>query len=254
MSDLTLKPIGFFKSEQIEPYDAGRQPDELGKNGTIELISGENLEQALIELETCTHIWIIFGFHLNQNWKPMVQTPRSDKKIGVFATRAPYRPNPIGLSVVKIISIEGLNIHVSENDILNGSPIYDIKPYHPEYDLVTGAKIDWLQKSSLKKQKITFSPMAKEQIEFLKNLNIDIKSFIIRQLEFDPINNEKKRVTENSGYWTLAYRTWRIDFSVIESKIAILSLRSGYTVEDLENKNDPYLDKEIHLKFIKEFN
>lgn len=253
MSELTLKPIGYFKSEQIEPYDASRQPDELGKNGIIELIAGENYEQALADLESCTHLWIIFGFHLNQNWKPMVQTPRSEKKIGVFATRAPYRPNPIGMSVVQLVSVDGLKIHVSENDILNGSPIYDIKPYHPEHDFIPKAKIGWLQSSNLKKQQITFSPLAKEQMAFLKSSDVDLKPFITRQLEYDPTNKDKKRVNEGLGYWTLAYRTWRIDFSVTENKVAILSIRSGYTEDDLKKNEDLYSDKDLHRQFNKEF-
>src|SRR4051812_29242204 len=114
-SDLVLKAIGLFESEQIEAYQAGRQPDVLGLNGKIKLNPGQNFEQALEDLIGCSHIWIIFGFHHNTNWKPQVQTPRSNKKIGVFATRAPYRPNPIGLSLVKLVDIKDLTIEVGEN-------------------------------------------------------------------------------------------------------------------------------------------
>jgi tRNA (adenine37-N6)-methyltransferase len=251
MSDLLLKPIGFFKTSQFEPYQAGRQPDQLGLIGEINLLPNQNYEQALQDLNGCSHIWIVFGFHKNQNWKPLVQTPRSTRKIGVFATRAPYRPNPIGMSLVKLISVDGLKIIVSENDLLDGTPVYDIKPFHPESDTAEEPKINWLESDLAEKNSVYFSPLAEEQIDFL-NL-VEIKNFILRQLEYDPLNKSKKRVEENHGYWTLAYRTWRIDFSYSENAVGILSLRSGYTQDDLAKFEDPYSDKDLHRRFIKEF-
>lgn len=258
MTDLILKPIGTFESGQIEAYQAGRQPDPLGLAGRIRLNPGQNFEQALQDLIGCSHIWIIFGFHLNKNWKPLVQTPRSDRKIGVFATRAPYRPNPLGLSLVKLIDIHGLNIDVGENDILNGSPVYDIKPYHPEYDVAADAQIEWLQSAGVRRHAISFSPMAEAQLEFLESQGLrELRPFIIRQLEYDPVNADKKRVEAcSSGLWTLAYRTWRIDFSFTDEgggAIGILGLRSGYTPEELKDFSDPYADKKIHRLFNKEF-
>lgn len=252
---MKLEPIGFFESAQIEPYQAGRQPDELGLFGKIKLESGNNFEQALQDLDGCSHIWIIFGFHHNENWKPLVQTPRSTKKIGVFATRAPYRPNPIGLSLVELHSIDKLTLNIGPNDILDRTPIFDIKPYHPEYDSVAHAKINWLDNSTHAAHQIMFSPFAESQIEFLeKNGLNEIRSFILRQLEFDPINKNKKRVEQNSHYWTLSYRTWRIDFNQTENQIGILSIRSGYNEEELISFEDKYSDKKLHRLFSKEFN
>lgn len=255
---LTLNSIGLFESSQLEPYQAGRQPDALGYSGKIHLHSGFNFEQALQDLVGCTHIWIIFGFHHNTNWKPLVQTPRSNKKIGVFATRAPYRPNPIGMSLVKLVDIKNLTIEVAENDILNGSPVYDIKPYHPEYDHAEDASIEWLEKSSHQKNIINFSPLAEEQMDFLSRYEVLLKAFVIRQLEYDALNKDKKRVEDNGQYYTLSYRTWRIDFTLIENIVGVLAIRSGYSKEDLNEEspqyNDTYQDKNIHRKFIIEFN
>ena len=246
-------PVGVFESVQVEPYDAGRQPDELGETGRVKLFSGHNYEQALQDLDGCTHIWLIFGFHKNENWKPMVLTPRAEKKIGVFATRAPYRPNPIGMSLVRLLSVDGLNLKVGENDLLDGSPIYDIKPYHPESDSVDNASIEWLELAGLNKNTISFSPLAETQLEFLESDVPRLRNFITRQLEFDPINKGKKRVENKDFFWTLSYRTWRIDFSYSENSIGILNIHSGYSVADLELEEDKYADKEIHRRFIKEF-
>lgn len=256
--ELILKSIGVFESEQIEPYQAGRQPDILGLKGQIKLHSGHNYEQALQDLIGCTHIWIIFGFHQNSNWKPLVQTPRSNKKIGVFATRAPYRPNPIGLSLVKLVDIKGLTIEVGENDILNGSPIYDIKPFHPEHDIASDASIDWLETSSHEKNVVRISPPAESQIEFLESNDVLVRAFINRQLEYDPVNSEKKRVESNGHTYTLSYRTWRVDFTFAEGTIGVLGIRSGYSPEELDEKSlgyvDTYQDKSLHRKFNLEFN
>ena len=252
MTPITFNPIGVLKSDQVEPYQASRQPDGLSSEAVITLNSGHNYEQALTDLSGCSHLWIIYAFHKNENWKPMVQTPRSDRKIGVFATRAPYRPNPIGMSLVKLEKVDGLNIYIGPNDILNETPILDIKPFHPESDIAENPQIEWLESSVTPKMSITFSPMASEQLDYLENKNLDleqIKSFIYRQLEYDPTNEKKKRVEFNQSYWVLSYRTWRIDFIVQDTTVAILGIRSGYSAEELADSTDTYKDKEIHRHF-----
>ena len=256
MTPITFNPIGVLKSDQVEPYQASRQPDGLSSDAVITLNSGQNFEQALTDLSGCSHLWIIYAFHKNENWKPLVQTPRSNRKIGVFATRAPYRPNPIGMSLVKLEKIEGLNIHIGPNDILNDTPILDIKPYHPESDVAEDVHIEWLESSLSPKMVISYSPLASDQLDYLENQNSDlsqIRSFIYRQLEYDPTNADKKRVEFVQSYWVLAYRTWRIDFVIQGNSVAVLGIRSGYTDEDFSNPDDKYKDKDLHRKFNKEF-
>ena len=247
--ELVLKPIGFIHSSQLEPYQASRQPDSLRAPAIIE-VNNQYL-QGLQDLNGCSHIWLIFGFHHNENWKPLVQTPRSDRKIGVFATRAPYRPNPLGLSCVSLISIEKNILQIGPNDLLDGTPIYDIKPYLSEYDSITETQISWLKTSTHKKMKITFSPTADDELDFLKRNGLkELRPFITRQLEYDPTNASKKRVEKNSSYWTLSYRTWRVDFLSTDDTIGIMAIRSGYSEDEIANPTDPYLDKSLHQKFI----
>lgn len=252
--ELVLKPIGYIRSTQIEPYQASRQPDELSQPAVLQLEHGHNFEQALQDLEGCSHVWLIFGFHQNKNWKPLVQTPRSDRKIGVFATRAPYRPNPLGLSCVKLISIQGLKLEIGPNDLLDGTPVYDIKPYHPESDRVEESHIDWLSSSQHQKMNISISPSADDELNFLEiNGLSELRPFILRQLEYDPTNTSKKRVEQNNHFWTISYRTWRVDFLVTDDTVGVVAIRSGYTEEELISLEDPYLDKKLHQKFINQF-
>ena len=100
--------------------------------------------EALLGLENFSHIWLIWGFSeaVQENWSPTVRPPRlgGNKKIGVFATRSPFRPNSLGLSAVRIEKIENGEIFVSGADLMDGTPIYDIKPYLPAVDSIISAK------------------------------------------------------------------------------------------------------------------
>ncbi|MEK2645243.1 tRNA (N6-threonylcarbamoyladenosine(37)-N6)-methyltransferase TrmO [Bdellovibrio sp. BCCA] len=247
--EITFAPIGFFHSNQVQPYEAGRQPDEFHSEGLIELEAGHNFEQALTGLDGCERIWVIFSFHHNPHWNPMVLPPRGrDTKIGVFATRSPYRPNSIGMSCVKVLRIEKLKIHVAGADLLDGSPILDIKPYVAYADSFPGVEPLWLQDST--KHSVSFSEKALEQLDFLESLGVSqLKSFLQHQLEYEPKNSKKKRVKAEGDGFVIAYRTWRAVFSLNDTHVAVEKIFSGYSEEDLQNQDDPYSDKDIHRKF-----
>jgi len=135
VSEIIFNPIGIVKSGAVGRYETPHQGILAGNSvSIIELNKNNNFEQALTDLIGFERIWVIYNFHLNTSWKPMVSPPRLLKKIGVFATRSPHRPNHIGMSCVKLEKIEGLKIYISESDILDGSPVLDIKPYLPYAD------------------------------------------------------------------------------------------------------------------------
>ncbi|MGZ3768660.1 MAG: tRNA (N6-threonylcarbamoyladenosine(37)-N6)-methyltransferase TrmO [Bdellovibrio sp.] len=253
-SKIEMNPIGIFHSNQVQPYEAGRQPDEFHAEGVIELFSGQNFEQALVGLEGCERIWVLFYFHHNPHWNPMVLPPRGrDKKVGVFATRSPYRPNSIGMSCVKVKQINKLKIHVEGADILNESPILDIKPYVAYADSFPGVEPIWLQDSI--KHKVLFSTEALTQLQWLEDNGVNqFKNFLLHQLEYEPANSKKKRVKklENSANeFVIAYRTWRAHFTITTANntVEIKNIFSGYSENDLKENSDPYLDKELHREF-----
>lgn len=245
---IEFTPIGYFRSPQVHPYEAGRQPDSHHSEGMIELSPGHNFEQALIGLEGCERIWILFLFHHNQHWNPMVLPPRgTDAKVGVFATRSPYRPNPVGISCVKVKSIDKLKITVEGADILDGSPIIDIKPY-VAYSDSFDSEPEWL-KSAVKHQ-IIFSDTVSEQLNWLEKNGLDqLRAFLIHQLEYEPTNSKKKRVKEIDDGFVIAYRTWRAFFYVTDTKVVVENIFSGYSEQDLVNSEDPYSDKSLHRLF-----
>jgi len=97
-------------------------------------------------LERFSHIWVIYWLHLNQGWNPLVRPPgRGNKKRGLLATRAPHRPNPIGLSAVRLFAIENNTLTIDSADLLDGTPVLDIKPYLPYADCIASANSGWLE-------------------------------------------------------------------------------------------------------------
>lgn len=250
---IEMTPIGIFHSHQVHPYEAGRQPDEHHSEGYIELFSGHNFEQALIGLEGCERIWVLFTFHHNQHWNPMVLPPRgSDIKLGVFATRSPYRPNPVGMSCVKVLRIEKLKIFVEGADLLDGSPVLDIKPYVAYADSFPGVEPQWLHGTP--RYEVSFAQEVLEQLEWIEAQNVSqLRGFLQHQLEYEPTNSKKKRVKQDGPEFVIAYRTWRARFTIANNEVKVLNIFSGYSDQDLHQTEDPYLDKNIHRAFKKLF-
>lgn len=257
MSEISFTPIGIYSSDAKAPYEAARQPlDRITTLGEIRLESGQQFEQALEDLEGIERIWLIYVFHHNTtHWKPKVLPPRgSDTKIGVFATRAPYRPNPIGMSCVKLLKVDGLKLIVEGADLLDGIPILDIKPYLPYADAFPDSKTGWLGVPH--KYEVLFTVQARTQLEYLKSEGLSqLTDFILNQLEYDPTNSDKKRVSQDAQGFVLAYKTWRARFTLNQENnaVTVLEIFSGYNNEDLANPADPYSDKNIHREFLRRF-
>ncbi len=134
----SLKVIARIKTDFPTKFGIPRQSGLVDTVGKIVFEKEYADVSALKGLEDFSHLWLIWGFSEvdKPNWSPTVRPPRlgGNKRVGVFATRSPYRPNPIGLSSVKILEIKNGEIYVSGADLLDGTPIYDIKPYIPYTD------------------------------------------------------------------------------------------------------------------------
>ncbi|MCE1189772.1 MAG: tRNA (N6-threonylcarbamoyladenosine(37)-N6)-methyltransferase TrmO [Ignavibacteria bacterium] len=258
LQEIQFHPIGIVHSDLQYRYETPRQGVLAEDNQSyIQLFPGKNFEQALKDLDGFDRIWVIYQFHLNNNWKPLVQPPRHTRnKVGVFASRAPYRPNSIGLSCVRLLKIDKLRIYIDESDILNGSPVFDIKPYLPYSDSFPDAKTGWAKSDLEQKFTVSVSPEAEAQMKWIKNRAlINLLSFARLQLEFCPTDNTRKRISISGEYYCLAYRTWRINYCVDElnKTVSIIQIYSGYSDSELEDKLDNYEDKPLHLEFLEAF-
>ena len=143
-TDLVVRPIGVVRTPFKELAEAPRQPRAAeGVRGRIELRPDQNLEDAIVDLAGWDYLWIIFWFHRAEGWRPKVQPPRSERKRGVLATRAPHRPNPIGLSVARIVAVDVASgrVDLDALDWFDGTAILDLKPYYPANDAIADATV-----------------------------------------------------------------------------------------------------------------
>lgn len=141
---MEIKPIAYIKNDFDTKFGVPRQ------SGLADVISKIVFEKeyrdpnALRGIEEFSHLWLIWEFSefTSDTWSPTVRPPRlgGNTRVGVFATRSPNRPNNLGLTLVKLVSVDGCELTVSGADLINGTPIYDIKPYLPAFESIPEAK------------------------------------------------------------------------------------------------------------------
>lgn len=150
---MEIEPIGILRTCFGEKFAIPRQPGLCPSAwGVLEFSEKYRFPEAVRGLEGFSHVWLIFGFHetADQGWSPTVRPPRlgGNERVGVFASRSTFRPNGLGLSLVKLDKVDlegggGLHppiLHVSGVDLVDGTPIYDVKPYLPYAESVAGAE------------------------------------------------------------------------------------------------------------------
>ncbi len=146
MNEIKYIHIGIIHSPFKEPKGTPIQPRAAqGIDGTVELF--QEYTEGLKDIDGFSHIILLYHFHLSKKSSLNVK-PFMDNQIhGIFSTRAPNRPNPIGISVVQLVKIEGNILQVKDLDIIDGTPLLDIKPYVPEFDIRDAEKKGWLEKN-----------------------------------------------------------------------------------------------------------
>jgi len=149
-NEITFQTIGTIHSPHQELAGMPIQPAAaVGIEGTVVL--DLSLQEGLKDLEEFSHVILVYYFHQAKTPDLLVKPFLDEVKHGVFATRAPRRPNGIGISVVKLLTVEGNILHIENVDILDGTPLLDIKPYIPDFDEQEEVKIGWLESSRGKK-------------------------------------------------------------------------------------------------------
>ncbi len=253
---IEFEPIGYMKCERSYHEEQPRQGNLSESQGYIELINGHNYEQGLKNLDGFSRIWVIYVFHQNKTWRPLANPPRTDGKgrKGVFATRSPYRPNQIGISCVKLLSINKNKIYVADIDLLNNTPILDIKPYIPEYDSFPESKIGWMENIIEDVYRIEYSERANEKLNFLKQQKIELKGVIESQLGHDIFDKSRNKYIKSEEGYVLRFKSWRIIFDVIDKKVTIKDINSIYSDFSVLLGNDTERDLMIHQLFSKRFN
>ncbi|RLF49097.1 MAG: tRNA (N6-threonylcarbamoyladenosine(37)-N6)-methyltransferase TrmO [Thermoplasmata archaeon] len=141
---IVYRPIGLIRTPFKEPKGTPIQPRAgIGVEGYVEVFP--EYAEGLKDLEGFSHIILLYHFHLSKGYSLLVTPYMDSEKRGVFATRAPKRPNPIGLSVVRLLSVHKNIIRIRDVDIVDKTPLLDIKPYVPDFDFRRVERIGWLE-------------------------------------------------------------------------------------------------------------
>ena len=147
--NFTFSTIGIINSPFDEPVNMPIQSaSAAGVSGTVEIFY--EFAPGLKDIEGFSHVILIYAFHRSDGYKLLVKPFLEDVVHGVFAIRAPKRPNPIGFSIVKLIKKDKNILHIENVDVLNGTPLLDIKPYVPEFDCFNDANSGWVGNHSEK--------------------------------------------------------------------------------------------------------
>jgi tRNA-Thr(GGU) m(6)t(6)A37 methyltransferase TsaA len=239
LGKLTLEPIGILRCAQQTKVEAPRQPaaaEEL--TGVIELEARRNFAHALEDLAGWERIWVIFWFHRNSGWRPKVLPPRSATgRKGVFSTRAPHRPNPLGLSALRLEKVDGLALTVRGVDLLDGTPVLDIKPYVAYTDAWPESRSGWLleQRDPVSRFDVAFDDEALAQLEWIAaRIPFPLAERILAVLTLGPQPHPYRRIRRVGDGYRLAVQDWRISFTTDGNRVRVSHIDSGYRTSQLE--------------------
>ncbi len=266
----TYEAIGLARTPFVEKEQAPRQAQlAKGIEGRLELFPKTGMADAVLDLEGWERLIVLFHFHRDAGFRPKVQPPRSSVKRGVLATRSPHRPNPIGLSVVRLVRASGLTLHVQDLDLLDETPLLDIKPYVPYADAFPGSRTGWLQQEDVtgadggpasfhperpvdpvRDYEVAFAARATRAVEWLAARGVDLDAPLRRTLALGPKPHAYRRIRADGDAFVLAHKDWRARFELRGDRgIEVIRIFSGYRPKD--RAADPSLG--LHRDFAETF-
>ncbi|AIX50332.1 tRNA (N6-threonylcarbamoyladenosine(37)-N6)-methyltransferase TrmO [Pantoea eucrina] len=222
MSEFAVAQIGVIRSPWKEKFAVPRQPGLVQDgDGELHLQAPYNQPEAVRGLEAFSHIWILFMFHQTMagGWRPTVRPPRlgGNARMGVFATRSTFRPNPVGMSLVELKGIRceksQVILQLGSLDLIDGTPVIDIKPYLPFAEALPDARAGYAQAAPEASMPVRFSAAAQQQIQQQAHIP-QLQRFISEVLAQDPRPAYRKGESLDREYaaWLLDFNVrWRID-------------------------------------------
>ncbi|WP_142604696.1 tRNA (N6-threonylcarbamoyladenosine(37)-N6)-methyltransferase TrmO [Solitalea koreensis] len=226
--DFKFNPIGIVHSPFKEKFGIPRQPGLApSAKAVIELLPPFNLAETVLGLPEFSHIWVIFIFHATseRGWSPTVRPPRlgGNKRTGVFATRSTHRPNPIGMSVAELEQVEVENgkvlLHLRNIDLMDGTPVIDIKPYVPYSDSIPNAYADYAANVPEHKLIVSFN----EEVEIKLREKPQLKQLIIEILRLDP-RPAYRSIKDDANVYGIRIEDVDVKFKIENNAVIVVDL------------------------------
>ena len=231
MQSFNFNAIGIVHSPYREKFGIPRQPGLVDAEASIELLPPYNRTEAVKGLEAFSHIWVSFVFHgvKREQWRPTVRPPRlgGNERVGVFATRSTHRPNPLGLSVVELTGIEATEgrvvLRVKGADMLDGTPVLDIKPYIPYVDSIPGAESGFAPEAPSSQLEVSFNAEASAACRRMQDRYPKLETLIVDILAQDPRPAYQAERNDGREYGFSLYDL-NIRFRVERSEVEVLQI------------------------------
>ncbi len=233
MTDILMQPVGYAYSCYREKFGIPRQPGLVTEaHGEVRLLPGFSQPDIVRGLEAFSHVWLVFQFHATTTapWKPTVRPPRlgGNQRLGLFATRSMFRPNPLGLSVVKLEAVQRnaseIVLSVSGLDLLDGTPVLDIKPYLPYADRVEAATGGFAPEAPEVQRCVEFSALAEKQC-ILKSAewSVNVRLLLVQILQQDP-RPSYRQVQDDDRQYGMRLYDFDVRWEYCAGKIKVLEL------------------------------
>jgi len=239
-----LKIIGVLESCFQEKFGTPRQPQLVpGASAKLRIYPQYAPAHSLAGLSEFSHVWLLFWFHLNTNksFHPKIHPPRlKGGKIGVFASRSPHRPNPVGLSLAKLERVEKDTLYLSGLDLVNGTPVLDVKPYLPAADGAAQARAGWTEHNAFPELKVVFSARALEDIAKIEAAGgKNFRDLVADTLRHDPRN--ARDLAQMKDGMDLGFFLWNHDvhFAVTGRTATVLRVETGAKFEKKFRREKP---------------
>ena len=251
MSTHPLQVVGVLRSCFREKFGTPRQPHLVpGATASLKIARQYQPEQSLVGLDGFNYVWLISYFHLNTNtrFSAKVHPPRlKGETIGLFASRSPHRPSPLGLSLARLVKVEGDTLHLSGIDLVDGTPILDVKPYIPDGDSRPDALSGWTTHAPFPSLNVEFSPKSLADIaaaeKRLKTTGLrQLLSDILSQDLRNPRDKSQKKDGVELGFFL---HDFDAHFVVRDGVATVLELQTGNTMHKKERRASP---KRVTLK------
>jgi tRNA-Thr(GGU) m(6)t(6)A37 methyltransferase TsaA len=232
MSVFSFNQIGVIHSPYKEKFAVPRQPGLIEDgDGELHLLPPYNQPEVVRGLSDFSHVWVMFVFHqaIDGGWRPTVRPPRlgGNTRMGVFATRSTFRPNPIGMSLIKLKGVRNQGgkviLALGSMDLVDGTPVIDIKPYLPFADSQPQARAGFAQSAPDANMQVCFSDHAEQQLAEQQQRYPHLRRFITQVLAQDPRPAYRKEDNESREYAVLLLE-FNVRWRVLIRQTEVLSL------------------------------